>query len=136
MGAGFERDPGANAQKRRIRQSLKHSAGRRPNFEKIIAEAVENEKQANAELDSAGERQEAAQRARRDIGQSYHPYEPETGEPQSPEGVSELLESKFETICGAVSGMSERVVKHIDKAHRVAKDVVASVAFFFAMIDQ
>ena len=114
----------------------KHPAGRRPNFEKRIAEAVENEKQAKAELDSAGERQEAAQRARREIGQCYHPYEPETGEAQCPERVSDLLESKFETIYDAVSGLSERVVKHIDKAHRVAKDMVATVAFFFAMIEQ
>ena len=114
----------------------KRSAGRRPDFEKRITEAVENERQRKAELDSAGERQEAAQRARREIGQCYHPYDPETGEAQCPEKVSELLESKFETIYDAVSGLSERVVKHIDKAHRVAKDMVATVGFFFAMIEQ
>ena len=114
----------------------KRPPGRRPDFEKRIAEAAENERQAEAARDSAGERQEAAQRARREIGRCYHPYDPETGEAQRPEKVSELLESKFETIYEAVSGLSERAVKHIDKAHRVAKDMVATVAFFFAMIEQ
>ena len=114
----------------------KRPVGRRPDFEKNIAEAVENEKRAKAAFDSAGEKQESAHRARREIGQCYHPYNLETGEAQPPEKLSELLESKFETIYDAVSGLSERAVKHIDKAHRVAKDMMATVAFFFAMIEQ
>ena len=115
----------------------KRPPGRRPDSEKRIAEAAENERLAEAARDSAGKRQEAALRARREIGRCYHPYDPENGEAQRPERVSELLlEPKFETIYEAISGLSQRAVKHIDKAHRVAKDMVATVAFFFAMIEQ
>ncbi len=115
---------------------LKRPPGRRPDFEKRIAKAAENEKQAEVALDSARKNQESAQRARREIGQCYHPYDPETGEMQCPERVSELLESKFETIGDVTSGLSERAGKHVEKAHRVVKDMVATIAFFFAMIEQ
>jgi hypothetical protein len=114
----------------------KRPPGRRPDFGKRVAEAAETEEKAKAGLDSARENLEVAQRARREIGQCYHPYDPETGEKQGPDKVSELLESKFETISGTVSGVSERGQKHVEKAHRVVADMVAAIAFFFVMVRQ
>jgi hypothetical protein len=114
----------------------KRPRGRRPHFEKKIAEASEHERQAEVALDTARQNQETVKQAKQEIGKCYHPYNPETGEKQESEKVSELLESNFEKINSAITELSDRCKKRIDKAHRVVNDMVASIAFFFIMIDQ
>ena len=113
----------------------KRPRGRRPHFEEKITEASKLERQAEAALDTARQNQEAVKQSNQGIGKNYHPYNPETGEKQDKEKVSELLEYSFEKINSATIGLSDRCKKHIDKAHRVVDDMVASVAFFFTMIN-
>ncbi len=114
----------------------KRPRGRRPNFEKKIEEAAERERRAEAALDKARQNQEIVRRAKREIGRRYHPYDPETGEKQEPKKVAELLESSFGEINGAIAGLSERCKKRVEKARRVARDMVANVAFFFLVLTE
>lgn len=122
--------------KKQYDNQSKRPPGRRPNFEKKIEEATEHVRQAEAALDTARQNQEIVQRAKRQIGECYHPYDPETGEKQGPEKVAELLEKNFEKIDGAITGLSERCKKRVEKAYRVVKDMVSNVAFFFLIINQ
>lgn len=110
--------------------------GRRPDFEKRICLAEENENKAISGLDEARRNQETVRQARRDIGDRYHPYDPESGERQDAEQISRILESSFDRIKGAAAGVRESGIKRIGKAHRVVKGMVANVAFFFALISQ
>jgi len=122
--------------KERYDNNPKRPRGRRPNFERKIADANEHERQAEVALDTARQNRETVQNARREIGKCYHPYDPETGKKQDSKKVSELLESNFEEIYGVITGLSDRCKKRVEKAHRVVKDMVASIAFFFIMIGQ
>jgi len=114
----------------------KRPRGRRPHFEEKIAEASEQERQAKSALDTARQNQETVKQAKQEIGKCYHPYNPETGEKQEAKKMSELLESNFEKIDSAITELSDRCKKRVNKAHRVVNDMVASIAFFFIMIDQ
>jgi len=114
----------------------KRPRGRRPNFEGKIAEASEQERQAKSALDTARQNQETVKQVRQEIGKCYHPYNAETGEKQDAERMSELLESHFEKIDSAITELSDRSKKRVNKAHRVVSDMVASIGFFFIMIGQ
>lgn len=113
----------------------KRPRGRRPDFEKKITIAAENERQAEADLEAARQNQETVRTAKREIGQLYHPYHPETGERQDAQRVSEILEIRFGKIDAAITELSDRCKKRVDKAHRVVKNMVANIAFFFHMIN-
>ena len=49
--------------------------------------------------------------------------------------MSELLESCFANIKDATQDLSDRCKQRVDKAHRVVKNMVATIAFFFNMVD-
>jgi hypothetical protein len=112
----------------------KRPRGRRPNFEKKIAMAVEDVKQAEKALDTARQNQETVRTAKRDIGKLYHPYNPETGEKQNAQCISTILETRFENISSVTNGLTDRCKKRVEKAHRVVKDMVSNIAFFFLII--
>ena len=114
----------------------KHPPGRPPNFEAKIKKASSKLKKTETELEAARKNQEIVKLANQEISKCYHPYNPETGEKQNAEKVSELLELAFATIYSATTELSDRCMKRIEKAHRVVKNLVASIAFFFVMIDQ
>ena len=114
----------------------KRPRGRRPDFEKRIAESHEHKSQAKDNLDAARQNQEIVQQANREIGKKYHPFDPETGVKQDQKKISELLESNFEKIYGAIDGLTDRCKKRVEKAHRVVKGMVGNIAFFFILISQ
>lgn len=116
--------------KERYDSQPKRPCGRRPHFEEKIAVAAARERQAATELETARQNQETVRTAKREIGKLYHPYHPETGEKQDAQRVSEILESCFEKINAAITGLSDRCKKRVEKAHRVVKDMVANIAFF------
>ncbi len=113
----------------------KRPRGRRPDFEKKIATAKAEEQQADEKLKKAQQNQETVKKATSQIGQVYHPYNPETGERQNAEKVEQLLESCFDKIYEATQSLTDRCKKRIDKAHRVVNKLRDSVAFFFCMIN-
>lgn len=122
--------------KERYDNQPKRPRGRRPNFERKIAVARQHEQQAEINLSISKQNQETVKRAKREIGKCYHPYDPETGEKKDSKRVSELLESIFEEIYSAITGLSDRCKKRVEKAHRVVNDMVANIAFYFIMIGQ
>lgn len=113
----------------------KRPPGRRPGFEKKIELAKENEHQAKSNLEVSRQNQETVRNAKAEIGKVYHPYNTETGAKQDSQKVSELLESCFENINEATKDLSDRCKQRVEKAHRVVKNMVATIAFFFRMID-
>jgi hypothetical protein len=113
----------------------KRPPGRRPDFEKKIALTKDKQDQAQSNLEIARQNQETVRQAKSEIGQVYHPFNTQTGAKQDSHKVSELLESCFENIREATRDLSERCKQRVDKAHRVVKNMVATIAFFFSMID-
>jgi len=114
----------------------KRPRGRRPDFEKRIEEAKQVEEEAQAALQQARENQEIVLTAKAEIGKVYHPFAPETGACQDKHKIEELLESCFDRINDATSHLSERCRDRVEKAHRVVKNMVATIAFFFLTVDQ
>jgi len=102
-----------------------------PELDEKIEQAQEQVREARQALETAAEHQECAGKAIRGISEVYHPYDLETGEPQSAEEVSAALEQHFAEIeaVAAEAQLSERCVKRIEKAKRVTVDMVATVAF-------
>lgn len=113
----------------------KRPVGCPPNFEKKIASASEQEQLANSNLDQAKQNQKIVKEAKAEIGKVYHPFNLETGAIQDSQKVSGLLASCFEKINQATQCLSERPKKRVDKAHRVVVSMVATVTFFFTMIN-
>lgn len=108
---------------------------RRPGFEQAIDIAVREEQQAEAHLRQAQQNQETVRIAKAEIGKVYHPYDPETGIGQDAQKVSALLESCFDKINEATQGLSDRCKDRIEKAHRVVSNMVATIAFFFRVVE-
>lgn len=109
--------------------------GRRPLFEKRIEQAKEQERQAEANLDQARSNHETVRRAKAEIGEVYHPYSLRTGERQDPQIVSGLLDDCFDRIHSAIADLSDRCKKRVNKAQRVVGSMVATITFFFQMIE-
>jgi hypothetical protein len=123
-------------EQRKSQYEKKPPRGRRPNFEKRIKEARQGEERRKAALQQAHENQETVRTAKAEIGQVYHPFAPETGECQDKDKIEELLESCFKRIYEATSHLPERCRNRVEKAHRVVKNMVATIAFFFLTVDQ
>ena len=121
--------------KERFDGAAKRPRGRRPHFEQRIEQAVEQEKQAQENLDQARLNHETVRSAKAEIGTVYHPYSLETGQRQDSETVSGLLADCFDRIHTATADLTDRCKKRVHKAQRVVGSMVATIAFFFKMID-
>lgn len=104
-------------------------------LEEQLVEAVKYEKQCETDFEAAKNKQETVRVSKKEIGEVYHPYNIETGEKQSSEQVSYLLEDCFERINEATAHLSEQCKKRVVKAHGVVSKMVATITFFFSMID-
>ncbi len=109
--------------------------GRRPNFEQKIKEANALEERAKKKLDQARLNHETVRDKKAKIGQVYHPYNLDTGERQNSETVSDLLADCFGSIHTATADLTERCKDRVNKAQRVVGSMVATIAFFFQMIE-
>ena len=121
--------------KEKYDDQLKRPPGRRPNFEKTIDLVEKHKDQAQSDLEKAIQNQETVCNEKAAIGKDYHPYNTETGAIQDSQKVSELLELRFKNIKDATNDLSDRCKKRVDKAHRVVQNMVATIAFFFNMIE-
>jgi len=113
----------------------KRPRGRRPHFEKRIEQAKQTEQQAKDDLEQARLNHETVLSEKAEIGRVYHPYDLKTGKRQGSETVSELLSECFDKIHNATIDLSDRCKDRVKKAQRVVGDMVATIAFFFKMID-
>ncbi len=122
-------------EKQKFDKQKKRGPGRRPNFEKKIEAAKEKEEQTKNRLEITRKNQEDVKTEKRNISKVYHPYELETGLSQDEKRVSELLENCFKNINDATCELSAKCRKRVEKAHRVVKNMVSTIAFFFSMIE-
>jgi hypothetical protein len=122
-------------EKERFDTADKRPVGRRPHFEKRIEHAQTQEQQAKESLDQARSNHETVRSAKAEIGKIYHPYNLETGRKQDSETVSGLLADCFDRIHNATTDLTDRCKKRVNKAQRVVSSMVATIAFFFQMID-
>ena len=113
----------------------KRPRGRRPHFEEKIKQAKQEEKQLKKDLEQARLNHETVRSAKAEIGKVYHPYNLESGQKQDSETVSGLLSDCFDEIHKATTDLSDRCKDRVNKAQRVMGDMVATIAFFFKMID-
>lgn len=105
-------------------------------LERKIEQAQEQEREARKALEIATEHQERAKKAIRGISVAYHPYDLDTGAAKSAEEVSAILERHFteiETVVTAAN-LSESCLNKIQKAKRVVVDMIATISFFFLMV--
>ncbi len=123
------------ATKDRYEMMSPRPVGRRPDFDKKISAAFERECAAQKNLDQALENQEIVIAAKKDIGQVYHPYSLGNGNKQDAQQIRGLLESCFERIQIGTRELSEKCQSKVDKAHRVVNSMVATIAFFFQMVE-
>jgi len=114
----------------------KCQSGQAPDFDKRIIEAIGQEEKAAKTLETASKQRESVSQAIKGIGEAYHPYDLQTGEPVSPEDVSLLIESHFSTIeqVAADSSLPERSIKKIKKAKRMVLKMIATISFFFLAV--
>lgn len=113
----------------------KRPRGRRPHFEKKIEDAKKQEQRAKENLDQACLNNETVRNAKAEIGQIYHPYNLKTGQMQDSETVSGLLTDCFDRIHTATADLTDRCKKRVNKAQRVVDSMVATITFFFQMIE-
>ena len=111
-----------------------HSKEKYYKLEAQLDEAVEQEQDGLIEYEQAQKNQKTVQAAKAGIGVIYHPFNIKTGEKQTPEKVSELLNDGFEQINNAITDLSERCQERVAKAHRVVKKMTATLTFFFNMV--
>jgi len=113
----------------------KRPRGPRPHFEKRIEQAQLEEQRVKNNLDQTRLNHETVRNAKAEIGQVYHPYNLKTGQRQGSETVSGLLTDCFDRIHTATADLTDRCKKRVNKAQRVVGSMVATIAFFFQMID-
>jgi hypothetical protein len=72
----------------------------------------------------------------RELGDAYHPYALDTGQPQSPERLEQRLQACWAQLAELVeqAALPERARERIAKARRLATQLLATLAFFFATI--
>jgi hypothetical protein len=121
--------------KERFDTADKRPRGRRPHFEKNIEKAKEQEQQAKENLDQARLNHETVRSAKAEIGEIYHPFNLKTGQNQDSKTVSGLLVDCFDRIHTATVDLTDRCKKRVNKAQRVVGSMVATIAFFFQMVD-
>ncbi len=90
--------------------------------------------EAGMELACANAHRHRVYEARRSISDAYHPYDIFTGEPQTTQTVSSRLDRAFKKIATATAHLGEGCHKRIAKAKRLAPEVSATIAQFFALI--
>jgi hypothetical protein len=122
-------------QKEKYESLEKRPVGRRPDFERRIDLAKEQETHAKVALEKAQTNQESVLKEKREISKVYHPYDPLTGEKQDSTTVSDKLTKIFDNIRVVTDLLADRCKKRVDKAWRVTEKMTLTIAFFFCMIE-
>ena len=126
---------GAVKRKKEYEDLEKKPVGRPLDFDKRIACCREKEQDASAALGQARENMETVTNARKQISRVYHPYDLLTGTKQDSVNVDIELKKSFDEIREATDLLPERCKDRIEKAWRVAKKMIATLAFYFCMVE-
>lgn len=103
-----------------------------PDFPKRTREAEQAEAEARRELAAAHTRREQMQEAIRGLSEDYHPYDLAQAQPLSAAEVERRLEAQFAEIdrVAAEANLSEGSRARIEKARRLLRSLVSTIAFF------
>jgi hypothetical protein len=103
-----------------------------PDFPKRIASARQAEAAARSGLEAANARCDQMREAISGLGEDYHPYDLSSGGSLSSRVVEKRLEARFAEIdrVAEEAQLSESSRKRIEKARRLLKGFVATIAFF------
>ena len=115
----------------------RHGPGRPPAFAARIEEALNDHVQASLACEQAHARRAEAKALIGAFGEVDHPYEIQQGQAQTPaqlEARLGMLFARLETIAEAAD-LSERLRAHLAKAKRLTHSLVATLTFFFMMVN-
>ncbi len=101
-------------------------------LEEMAAEA------ALIRLNELKKHQEDIKESKKALGTVYHPYDLETGAPQTAEVVGEKMEAHYATIQTIADNadLSDNSMRRLEKAHRVFKGMIHTIAFFWSFAAQ
>jgi hypothetical protein len=101
-------------------------------LEEMAAEA------ALIRLNELKKNQEDIKESKKALGTVYHPYDLETGAPQTAEVVGEKMEAHYATIQTIADNadLSDNSMRRLEKAHRVFKGMIHTIAFFWSFVAQ
>lgn len=107
---------------------------------RLIQQAPDLEKKlerASQRFEETRQRQRRARDARCGISQDYHPFDLNTGEPMESSQVKERLEEHFKTLHAIAdeAKLSQGADDRIAKAQRVMPSMIATIVFFWTMIE-
>lgn len=108
--------------------------GRPPVFDARIEKTRSDEMECVRELRKAKSAQTRFHESRRNISKSYHPYNLETGLPQSPAAVEAKLEKDFEKITETTSNLKNVFKNRVKKARKQVGAMKGTIAFFFVAV--
>lgn len=96
-----------------------------------------NLEDASQLLEEARQRQRLAREARCGISQDYHPYDLNSGQPMVASQVNERLENHFKTLHSVAdeAKLSQGADGRITKAQRVLPSMIATIVFFWSMVE-
>ncbi len=126
----------AQRQAQRAYAAERHGPGRPPDFAARIRAGVAELAAAETAQRQAEERQAEARECVREIAQVYHPYEPGTGAAQPTARLAERFAGIWDRLAklAEAADLPERARRRLAKARRVTTELLATVTFFFALV--
>ncbi|SDX71760.1 hypothetical protein SAMN05421783_1721 [Thiocapsa roseopersicina] len=112
----------------------RHGPGRPPAFAARIEEALNDHVQASLAREQAHAHRAEAKALIGAFGEVDHPYEIQQGQAQTPEQLEARLGTRLEAIAEEAD-LSERLRAHLAKAKRLTQSLVATLTFFFMMVN-
>jgi hypothetical protein len=111
--------------------ATKRGPGRRPEFEKRIAQRDHMLTTAREAEAAATARQRRMREAVVGLSSDYHPWDLKTGLARSSQHLHEAIEQRFLEMDDIVTeaGLSEKATTHLDKAWRVVDAMIATMEF-------
>ncbi len=108
-----------------------------PNFPKRIELAKQAEAEARLELEAANGRRDRMRQSIRGLSTDYHPYDLSSGRKIEAGEIEKRLEDRFAEInrVAEEAQLSESSWKKIEKARRLIKSFVATIAFFHLTVE-
>jgi hypothetical protein len=107
-------------------------------LDKQMAEAEAYSESELRHFNAVKKYRDDAKDAKKALGKAYHPYDLNTGKPQSAEEIEEAVEKQFTIIQSAAdyAELSENCIKRLEKAHRVFDGMIKTISFFWIMVQQ
>jgi hypothetical protein len=100
-----------------------------------LIEAVRQEVVIAAQLEQARQRKEEAVQCVRGVGDDYHPFERETGQPVTADAVGRRLTGHVDELAAVVAaaGLSEKAHAAVDRSRSWVGTLVGCVAWFWCL---